>query len=112
MPRPVRLQVLPAAAHSIVEQADYYELKQNEVLALRWQLAVDKAIQSLLRSPRKGSPCRFPSPLLADLRRIPIPRFPKHYVFYRFTEEQNTLIVINVIHGARDLESLLSTPLQ
>jgi len=79
---PIELRISEAAALSIVEQADYYEQAADLSLALRWEAAVDAAIKSLLTLPERGAPCRFRSPILADLRWIFVPDFPKHMVFY------------------------------
>ncbi len=35
---------------------------------------------------------------------MPISRFPKHLVFYRV--ENREILILRVVHGARDLESL------
>jgi plasmid stabilization system protein ParE len=35
---------------------------------------------------------------------MPIVRFPKHLIFYRIEHDQ--VLILRVIHGVRDLESL------
>jgi plasmid stabilization system protein ParE len=103
-----QLRVYEDAALSIVEQADYYKEKSGAELALRWESAISEAINSLLRWPEMGSPCRFRSPSLAGLRWASVPGFPKHVVFYRFVQAEEIVLVVQVLHGARDLESLFS----
>jgi plasmid stabilization system protein ParE len=103
----MRLEILEAAAQAIVEQADYYVLKSGITLAASWEAAVDEAIQRLLRLPETGTLVRFRSPRLANMRWIPVPGFPKHLIFYRYSPESELLRVIHVLHGARDLEALL-----
>lgn len=102
------LRISEAAALSIIEQADYYSAVQNNVLAERWEAAVDEAVRSLLHFPECGARCRFHSPLLSGLRWIFVPGFPKHMIFYRYSEPENILLVVHVLHGARDLETVLS----
>ena len=102
-----KLHVYEAAALSIVEQADYYQQKAGRSLALKWEYAVDEAIHSLLRTPLIGSPCRFRSSSLAGLRWASIPGFPKHMIFYRYAEEEKALSVVQVLHGARDIDAIL-----
>jgi plasmid stabilization system protein ParE len=107
----LQLKILPLAAQAIVDQARYYEFKQDIRLAERWEAAVKQAILSLRTSPERGSLCRFSALSLDGVRRLPIPQFQKYLLFYQFVHGTNTLIVINVLHGARDLEPLLSQSL-
>ena len=64
-------------------------------------------IQSLLKWPERGTPCRFRSAALRDLRWIPVPGFPRHMVFYRYLDREKAILVVQVMHGARNLETLL-----
>ena len=105
----IELRISEAAAISIIEQADYYRDAIDNARALRWEAAVDEAVQSLLRFPERGAPCRFHSPLLAGLRWIFVPGFPKHMVFYRYSRQEQVLLIVQVLHGARDLESILGS---
>jgi toxin ParE1/3/4 len=54
--------------------------------------------------PLSGAPCRFNPAELHAIRRVPISGFPKHLVFY--SVEDNDVLILRVLHGARDLESL------
>jgi len=93
-----------AAAVDIIEQADWYEEKSDRRLAERWSKAVTSAVLRILRNPRVGAPCRFSPTELHRIRRVPISGFPKHLVFYSI--EDNDVLILRVLHGARDLESL------
>lgn len=104
----IELRVSEAAAHSIVEQADYYEHVADVSLARRWEIAVDEAISSLLKLPERGARCRFRSPLLKELRWIPIPGFQKHLVIYRFIAHEDAVLIVDVLHGSRDLAAVLA----
>jgi plasmid stabilization system protein ParE len=42
-----------------------------------------------------------------DCGGLAVPGFPKHLVFYRYLAEEDTLRVVHVLHGARNLEVLL-----
>jgi plasmid stabilization system protein ParE len=103
----IELRISEAAAISIVEQADYYRQAADLALALRWDAAVDDAIHSLLVFPERGAPCRFHSAALAGLRWVFIPGFPKHMVFYKYMGERQILSIVQVLHGARNLEIVL-----
>jgi len=69
---------------------------------------VDNAIHSLLNWPERGAACRFRSLALAGLRWIFVPGFPKHMVFYQYLPGEKAVRIVQVLHGARDLETLLS----
>jgi len=106
---PIFLEILPTASQEIVEQAHYYRDKADEALANRWQAAVVETIYSLRAAPERGSLGDFKTDSISDLRRIGIRGFPKHLIFYRFIDASRTLVIVSVLHGARDLESLLVT---
>ena len=99
-----RIIFTDAAIADILEQADWYEDQADANLATRWDRAVTTTVLRMLKNPRSGAPCKFKSKELRDLRRVPVSKFEKHLIFYRF--EKNELIVLRVVHGARDLESL------
>jgi toxin ParE1/3/4 len=101
-----RLVFSDAAIADIVEQADWYRAQSGPRLALRWERAVASAIRDVVRRPAVGSPCTFKSLELRGVRRTLVAKFPRHLLFYRFTEEE--VFVLRVVHGARDLENLFS----
>lgn len=103
----IHLRISEAAATSIVEQADYYEQAADSALASQWASGVDEVIHSLLRMPERGAPCRFKSPQLAGLKWVFVPGFSKHMVFYRYDREREAVLIVQVLHGARDLEGIL-----
>jgi plasmid stabilization system protein ParE len=101
------LRVSEAAALAVVEQADYYRQVADGSLASRWEAAVDEAIRSLSNWPERGATCSFRSAVLADLRWIGIPDFPRHMIFYRYISAEQIILIVHVLHGARNLETLL-----
>jgi toxin ParE1/3/4 len=107
----IGLRVSESAALSIVEQADYYHQASDLILAQRWETAVDDAVHSLLSRPERGTLCHFRSPILAGLRWILIPGFPKHMAFYRCLREEQAIVIVQVLHGARDIETILNEDL-
>ena len=100
-----RLFLTDAAAIDIVEQADWYETRSGRSLAERWEESVASAIRRVLNRPNAGTPCRFKAAQLHSLMRIVIRGFPKHLMFYM--SHGGEISVIRIVHGARDLESLL-----
>jgi plasmid stabilization system protein ParE len=103
----IELRISEAATLSIVEQADYYQQAADLALAQRWETAVEQAVNSLLSCPERGALCRFRSPALSGLRWIFIPGFPKHMIFYRYLLKSQAILIVHVLHGARDLETTL-----
>lgn len=94
-----------AVVSDILEQADWYVAQSGRALAERWEEAVTTAILRVVDRPGAGALCAFESPELSSVRRTTVPRFPKHLMFYRFDERE--ILILRVVHGARDLERLL-----
>ena len=83
---------------------EWYEQQANSHLSTRWERSVYRSVYGLLRFPHSGPPCIFKSSELRAIRRIPVFEFPKHLIFYRV--EKDRLVILRVLHGARDLETL------
>ena len=98
------ISVSEEAASDILDQFSWYELKSGSELAARWVKAVSQALLGIFRHPLSGTPCHFRSHELRGTRRIAITKFPKHLIFYQAKDAD--IIVLRVLHGARDLEAL------
>jgi toxin ParE1/3/4 len=101
-----RLTLSEAAASDILEQADWYEAQADQKLAKRWEKGVTSTLLRISRWPRTGSPCKFKSTELNDVRRVPVAGFPRHLIFYQSYARE--IVVLRIVHGARDIESLFS----
>ena len=99
-----RIHLSDAAVNDIIEQADWYKERANSRLGNRWESAVARALLRIVNNPRSGAPCTFKASELRGVRRMSVAGFSKHLIFYRI--EKDTLLILRVIHGARDLESL------
>lgn len=102
--KPRQIVLTDAAVNDILEQAAWYQEKSGMRLARRWEQAVSSTLLRMAASPACGAPCSFKAVELEGVRRMPVPRFPRHLVFYRFRDQE--LVVLRIVHGARDLESL------
>ena len=102
-----RITLTEAAAADVLEQAEWYEVQADLKLAKRWERAVTSTLLRILRAPNAGSPCSFRAPELRTARRVAVSGFPKHLVFYQ--PHGDEVIVLRIVHGARDLENLFST---
>lgn len=104
--KPVRIAFSELAVADILAQADWYQSQSNRTLAIRWERSVTATVVRLAKTPRAGAPCQFYSADLRDVRRFPIDGFPAHLAFDRAME--NEIYILRVVHGARDLETLVS----
>lgn len=83
-----------------------YLARQSQSVALRFIDAADHAYERLRESPEIGGVWNFENPRLAGIRVWPIPGFRNYLIFYRVTDE--TVQVLRILHGAQDLENILS----
>lgn len=97
-----------AAQADILEQFEWYETKAGEKLARRWNEAATTTVLRIANRPGIGSPCHFRPEELRDTRRVAVKKFPKHLIFYQ--THGDGILVLRIVHGARDLESLFSRP--
>ena len=104
--REPRVAFSDAAIADILEQSDWYEAQADRNLAQRWEEAVTATLLRITQMPGAGSPCRFTAAELRGTRRMPVAGFAKHLIFYQSRESE--ILVLRVVHGARDLESLFS----
>jgi len=105
--RAPQVRILPAASQSVASQADYYISVSESNLHERWRRAVAQSFATLLTVPNGGALCDFADSKLAFLRRWPIHGFPNHLIIYRYFPESNTLLVVDIVHGARELPARL-----
>lgn len=101
-----RITLSDLAVADILQQADWYEVRVGLALSKRWERAVTSALMQIIQRPEAGSPCRFKARELRDVRRTSVRGFPKHLIFYQF--QGGEVVVLRVVHGARDLEGLFS----
>jgi plasmid stabilization system protein ParE len=99
------LRLTDVAVSDIQEQVGWYEQRSDHTLAKRWENGVTVALTRIERNPRSGAKCAFRPDELQGIRRMSIAGFPRHLIFYR--AEKNEIRILRIIHGARDLESLL-----
>jgi toxin ParE1/3/4 len=102
--KPRQIVLTEAAINDILEQAAWYEEKSGAKLARRWEQAVSAILLRIASTPAIGAPCSFKAAELDGVRRMPVPRFPRHLLFYRLRDQE--MVILRIVHGARDLESL------
>jgi toxin ParE1/3/4 len=62
------------------------------------------AIARLAEMPEIGALREFTNPRLVNVRLWPIPNFSKYLIFYQATPD--SLRILRVLHGARDIPAL------
>jgi toxin ParE1/3/4 len=74
--------------------------------ALRFLKVAEETFELIARMPRIGRKWESDTPRLVGLRVYPLPRSYRSYlVFYRILDDG--IEVVRVLHGARDIESVL-----
>ncbi len=93
-----KLAFHPLVRADLVEASSWYEL-QLEGLGNRFEIEANVVIKKLLLYPE------IHSIRVADIRRVNLPSFP-YGVFHFISGE--TLVILAVLHGARDTEEVLA----
>ena len=95
----------PNASEDLDNQLDYYEREAGIDLALRFLGAVEETIQFLYRHPEAGSLRDFDNLRLKGIHSWPVPGFEAIRLYYDRPDE-NTLRVVRILHGKRDVAGL------
>lgn len=99
------LHITRLAEQDLFDAARYVATDSPTAAALLLE-AFDQACLTLLEFPDIGSRRDFGNPELTGLRMRPIGGFEKYLIFYHATPD--TLEIVRVLHGARDLPSLFA----
>ena len=102
----MKLSIRTSAREDILRQFAYYlDEKATPQTARRFLDATESAIAILDGMPGMGAPRTFENPKLRGLRSWPVPGFPAMRIYYLHSEDE--LCIVRVLHGKRDLGSLL-----
>jgi toxin ParE1/3/4 len=91
------------ALNDLEEQAESIRLRSPKA-ALRFLDAAEALFRQLASMPGIGERFETDNPLFQDLRCFPIPKFPSQIVYYK--PLRDGIVVIPVLHGARDAERI------
>jgi toxin ParE1/3/4 len=95
------------AEQDLFEQTVYLARERPEV-ALRFVEAVEQACARLAERPLLGTLRTCNSPRLTGVRMWPLPgAFRNYLIFYQFVHDE--VRILRVLHGARDIPTLLET---
>jgi toxin ParE1/3/4 len=102
----VNAVISPRARDDIIRQFRWYLVNQDAAdAAYRFLDAVEESVRQLLSMPQMGTPRTLKNRDLEGLRAWPVKGFEEIYIFYLTDGE--TVRVIRVLHGRRDLERIL-----
>jgi toxin ParE1/3/4 len=99
--------VRPSADLDLDGHAEYLVREASLKTALRFYDAAASTFEALARMPGMGEQRESSNPRLAGLRVWRVNGFPNHLVFYRLIGDG--VEIIRVLHGARDIDSVLET---
>ena len=91
-------------AQSDLIEAAAYIAENSPSAAYRFLTAAEKAFLHLAEMPGMGVLHDYQRPELRGMHMWPVPGFRNILIFYAAT--QDTIEIIRVLHGARDIESL------
>jgi toxin ParE1/3/4 len=92
-------------AQEDLTEAFLYIGEESPTAAERLLDAVEETVELLCRNPEAGRRCKFQSVRAADVRSLGVGGFEAYLVFYRPAGQH--LEIVQFLHGARDLPSLL-----
>jgi len=98
------LRILPAA-DADVDAAAAFIARDNLNAALRFYDAVERTCRELAQHPNRWPRYELDHPRLAELRKRSVTGFKNFLVFYHMVGD--VVEIIRVLHGARDIPSLL-----
>ena len=102
----MKVVIRTAARRDILSQVAYLIDELAYDVALRFPNAVDEGIRQFRKNPGIGSPKRLRNPRLKGLRAWPVPGFEDMRIYYLQPGEK-TLRIVRVLHGRRDVQSIL-----
>jgi len=88
----------------LVSRDEYLEHDSVDV-ADRFIASAFSGFDEVAAMPGRGSPKHFTKPSLSGVRSWADPGFPNHLIYYKI--HPDAVIILGVLHGAGDVESIL-----
>jgi len=101
---------LTPAADADIDEAAQYIARDSVPAALRFYDAVDQSLREIALHPRRSPRYELKHPQLKTLRKRAVSEFRNYLVF--FTVNRTSVLVLRVLHGARDISSILRQDLR
>ena len=97
--------IRPKADEDLDEQAYYYAANVSLELGHRFLVSAHETFALLAAHPEMGWRTRLKHPDLKSVRVFPVAGFKKVVILYR--PAQDYIDILRVVHGSRDLQTLL-----
>jgi toxin ParE1/3/4 len=101
-----KLIIRDRATQDLRKQANYILVNGTTAAAERYLEMADKTFMQLLTTPGLGKVVGFVPDRMGGVRQWRIKMFTDYLVFYRAGDDR--IEILRVLHGARDLEEILS----
>ena len=102
------VSVSPEAERDLTEIAAWYETQGGVRLAVRFVASVENLVGGLEAGSVQGHPRNFRGGDLAGLRSTAMPPpFSVNLAFFKTTDEGKAIRILRVLHGMRDLPTVL-----
>ena len=101
----LNLYIRPAASDDIDEIVDYL-LGESVPAAQGFVKDLQKCFDLLTENPKIGVQREYRSAALSGMRMSPLKKFSTYLVFY--LSDDQTIDIVRVLHGRRDIEQLFS----
>jgi toxin ParE1/3/4 len=102
-----KLIIRNRATQDLRQQANYILSNGSAGAAEQFLELAEATFAQILTVPRIGKSLDFLSERMGEVRQWRIKNFQDYLVFYRLQDEQ--VEILRVLHGARDLDNILST---
>jgi toxin ParE1/3/4 len=89
-----------------IEECFVYIGEENLNTAVYFLVAVEDSIEEIAKNPFSGSPREYKNPQIKNLRLKLVKGFANYQIYY--TVETETVEIIRVLHGARDVDDIFS----
>ena len=106
---PRRIILRPPVADDLEKHVEYLDEQASPEVSDRYLTSVYAAFDQLAQMPGIGASRDYLNARLTGLRMWPVPDFSKYLIFYRATDK--VLEVTRVLHGAQDIEGIISEEL-
>jgi toxin ParE1/3/4 len=103
----VKPSIQEAAERDILRQFEWYSERGLPDIARRFRLAVKSSVDDLLLAPQAGAPKPVANVELKGLRTWPLKGFDEFRIYYLV--EDDLIKVVRVLHGRRDIASILES---
>lgn len=101
----LNLYIRPIAAQDIEEIIDYL-IQENTSAAQHFIKDLEDSFELLANNPKIGTQRDYRSQALSGMRMFPLKKFSSYLVFY--LADKQTIDIVRVIHGHRDIEQLFT----